>query len=239
VIQEISELKVKLFADGADLNSMLDLSKKEFIQGLTTNPTLMRKAGIKNYRQFAKEVLAEIKLKPVSFEVFSDDFDEMVKQGLEIASWGENVNVKIPITNSKGMSTGSVIKHLSGEGVSINATALMTVDQVKKVLDSANSSTKNYISIFAGRIADTGRDPVPLMKKALQMIKQSPNSELIWASPREVLNVFQANEIGCHIITATPDILKRLDFFGKDLIQYSLETVQMFRQDAIASQYTI
>lgn len=235
----MNEFKVKLFADGADLQTMLELSKKPYIKGLTTNPTLMRKAGIKDYKEFAKDVLGEIRNKPVSFEVFSDDFDEMIEQGMEIASWGSNVNVKIPITNSKGESSTKVIQHLSNQGVALNVTALLTSEQVKTVIESINPSASTYISVFAGRIADTGRDPIPVMQTSLELMGHLPNLELIWASPRELLNLIQADEIGCHIITATADILKKLELIGKDLTQYSLETVMMFRDDAVASGFTI
>jgi transaldolase len=234
----VDDLRVKLFADGADLVSMLEISKRDHIKGLTTNPTLMRKAGIKNYRGFAHEVLSEIKNKPISFEVFSDDLDEMMSQGIEIASWGNNVNVKIPITNTEGKSTREVIQRLSNQGVSLNVTAIMTLDQVDDVLTAINPSVNSFISIFAGRIADTGRDPIEIMSQALAAMKRFQNLELIWASPRELLNVIQANEIGCHVITATLDILNKLELLGKDLKEYSLETVKMFRNDAVASGYS-
>lgn len=236
---KLRDLKVKLFADGADLQTMVEMAKKPYIVGLTTNPTLMRKAGINNYRQFGLEVLSEIKNKPISFEVFSDDTDEMISQGMEIAGWAPNVNVKIPITNSKGEFTGKVIRQLSDHGVSLNITAIFTVDQVKQVMQFVNSTSKTYISIFAGRIADTGTDPLPIMQNALDIISQNSNTELIWASPRELLNVIQADNIGCHIITATPDILSKIDVIGKDLSQYSLETVRMFRNDAVASGFSL
>jgi transaldolase len=239
MLSNFKNLKVKLFADGADLATMLDMAKKSYIQGLTTNPTLMRKAGIHNYRKFAKDVLAEIRDKPISFEVFSDDFDEMISQGMEIASWGNNVNVKIPVTNSQGASTESVVQYLSDQGVVLNITAILTTQQVTKVIECVNPNSKAFISVFAGRIADTGRDPIPLMQEALEIMKVKPNTELIWASPRELLNVIQADDIGCHIITATLDILKKLEIVGKDLNQYSLETVKMFRDDALASGYSI
>ena len=232
-------MKVDLFADGADLQTMKEMAKKPFIKGLTTNPTLMRKAGINDYKLFAKEVISAIQDKPISFEVFSDEPEEMISQGLEIASWGKNVNVKIPITNSMGQSTKSVIKELSSEGVAINVTALLTMNQVKTVVDSVDESSNVFISVFAGRIADTGRDPIPLMQEALIIMKEKPKAKLIWASPRELLNVIQANEIGCHVITATSDILKKLELIGKDLSEYSLDTVRMFRDDALASGYRI
>ena len=239
MLSNFKNLKVKLFADGADLSTMLDMAKKSYIQGLTTNPTLMRKAGINNYRKFAKDVLVEIRDKPISFEVFSDDFDEMISQGMEIASWGNNVNVKIPVTNSQGASTESVVQYLSDQGVVLNVTAILTTQQVTKVIECINPNSKAFVSVFAGRIADTGRDPIPLMQKALEIMQVKPNTELIWASPRELLNVIQADDIGCHIITATSDILKKLEIVGKDLNQYSLETVKMFRDDALASGYSI
>lgn len=239
MLSNIRYLKVKLFADGADLATMLEMAKKSYIQGLTTNPTLMRKAGINNYRKFAKDVLAEIKVKPISFEVFSDDFNEMIAQGMEIASWGSNVNVKIPVTNSQGESTERVVQYLSDQGVTLNITAILTTEQVTKVIKCINPNSKAFISVFAGRVADTGRDPIPLMQGALEIMKAKTNTELIWASPRELLNVIQADEIGCHIITATSDILKKLELVGRDLSQYSLETVKMFRDDALASGYSI
>ena len=239
MLNNINELKVKIFADGADLPTMIDMSRKPFIKGLTTNPTLMRKAGIKDYRKFAKEVLVEIQDKPISFEVFSDDLKEMIEQATEIASWGRNVNVKIPITNSKGVETTQVVRELSSQGVALNITAILTVEQVRNVVESLDDNSVAFISVFAGRIADTGRDPIPLMQNAIQIMREKPKSELIWASPRELLNVIQADAIGCHVITATSDILKKLDIIGKDLSQYSLETVKMFRDDAVASGYSI
>ena len=239
MLNNINELKVKIFADGADLPTMIDMSRKPFIKGLTTNPTLMRKAGIKDYRKFAKEVLVEIQDKPISFEVFSDDLKEMIEQATEIASWGRNVNVKIPITNSKGVETTQVVRELSSQGVALNITAILTVEQVRNVVESLDDNSVAFISVFAGRIADTGRDPIPLMQNAIQIMKEKPKSELIWASPRELLNVIQADAIGCHVITATSDILKKLDIIGKDLSQYSLETVKMFHDDAVASGYSI
>ena len=218
---------------------MIEMYNKSYIKGLTTNPTLMNKAGVKNYRAFALDVLSVVKDKPISFEVFSDDFDEMIIQAKEIASWGSNVNVKIPITNSKGQETASVIRNLSNSGVIVNVTAVMTVTQVAKIIDSINTETSAFISIFAGRIADTGIDPIFTMVESLKIIKSAPNTELIWASPRELLNIIQAEEIGCHVITASSDILKKLDLIGKDLLQYSLETVKMFKDDAMKSGYSI
>jgi transaldolase len=239
MVTDVKNLEVKIFADGADLPTMLEMSTKPFIQGLTTNPTLMRKAGISDYKKFAREVLELIQNKPISFEVFSDDFKEMIEQAMEISSWGDNVNVKIPITNSKGDLTTQVIQELSSRGVALNITAILTTKQVKNVVEALDENSKAFISVFAGRIADTGRDPIPLMEEALEIMREKPRSELIWASPRELLNVIQADTIGCHIITATSDILKKLDIIGKDLNQYSLETVKMFRDDALASGYSI
>lgn len=232
-------LNVEIFADGANRDAMLEMYKKDFIKGLTTNPTLMRKAGITNYRQFALDMLSEIKDKPISFEVFTDDLDEMISHGLEIASWGKNVNVKIPITNSLGHSTSKVIKYLSEEGVPLNVTAILTHIQVQEVLEVASDSSTLFISVFAGRIADTGRDPIPIMKESLKIMGERVGTKLIWASPRELLNVIQADGIGCHIITATQEILNKLYLIDKDLNQYSLETVRMFRDDSLASGYQI
>jgi transaldolase len=235
----VSDLKTKLFADGADLLGMLEMNAKPFVQGLTTNPTLMRKAGITDYRGFAKEVLAEITEKPISFEVFSDELEEMTRQGIEIASWGKNVYVKIPVTTTTGESTASVVEYLVSRDVKVNVTALMTESQVVTVAKVLNPSVPSYVSVFAGRIADTGRNPIPIMETAIEILKVQPNSELIWASPRELLNVFQANEIGCHVITATNDILKKLELVGYDLDSYSLDTVKMFRTDSISAGFTL
>lgn len=235
----INRLKVKIFADGADLPTMLEMSKKPFIKGLTTNPTLMRKAGVSNYRKFAADVLEAIKDKPISFEVFSDDLNEMIRQASEIAGWGENVNVKIPITNSEGVSTTQVIKELSSRGVALNITAIFTAKQVEDVVEVLDIDTDAFISVFAGRIADTGRDPIPLMQEALQIMKSKPKSKLIWASPRELLNIIQADDIGCHVITATSDILNKLDLIGKDLLEFSQETVRMFRNDAEVTGFSL
>ena len=235
----VNDLKVKLFADGADLQGMLEMAAKPFIQGLTTNPTLMRKAGIEDYRKFAYDVLFQITDKPISFEVFSDDLEEMKRQGVEIASWGQNVYVKIPITTTSGDSTSPVVEFLVNRGVKVNVTALMTQDQVIHITKVLNPETPSYVSVFAGRIADTGRNPVPIMEECVAILAAEPNWELIWASPRELLNVFQANEVGCHIITATNDILKKLDLVGYDLASYSLDTVKMFRNDALAAAFSL
>ena len=218
---------IKIFADGANKTKILEMSKDPQISGFTTNPTLLYKEGITNFKNFAKDIIPELKEKPISFEVFSDDFDEMVKQAIEISLWGKNVYVKIPITNTKGESTYDVIEKLSLLDIKLNITAITTIEQVKKILPALNKDTESYISIFAGRIADTGVNPIPTMKKALNLIKNT-DIKLIWASSREIYNIIQADEIGCHIITATNDILKKLPLLGKDLTEYSLETVQMF-----------
>ena len=227
----IKNLQVKIFADGADKNGMLEMANKDHIKGLTTNPTLMAKAGIKDYKAFALDILKEIQSKPISFEVFSDDFSEMEDQALEIASWGSNVYAKIPITNTKRQPSYDLIHNLSSRGVKVNVTAIMTLDQVTKSVEALDSNIAAYISVFAGRIADTGVDPLPLMHKAVNILSSKPKSELIWASPRELLNIFHANAIGCQVITVTNDILKKLEFVGKDLDDYSLETVKMFYDD--------
>jgi len=234
-----SQLKIQLYADGADLQDMIEMASKPFISGLTTNPTLMRKAGILDYASFAKQVLTEVKEKPISFEVFSDDLEEMKRQALELASWGSNVYVKIPVTNTQGLTTAPVIEYLTSMGIKVNVTALMTIKQVKKVVSVLNPEIESCISVFAGRIADTGIDPMPLMKNCVQEMSILPNSKLIWASPRELLNVFQAESIGCHIITATSDILNKLSLVGYDLEKYSLDTVKMFYQDAKSAGYEI
>jgi len=235
----VNQLNVELYADGADLDGMLEMHAKPYIKGLTTNPTLMKKAGITDYSNFAREVLDRITDKPISFEVFSDEPSEMLNQGRKIAKWGENVFVKIPITNTRRESTSSIVKALASEGVKVNVTALMTVEQVKIVNDVLNPEIQSNVSIFAGRIADTGIDPISIMKNSLEILQSNKNCKIIWASPRELLNVFQANEIGCHIITATNDILKKLNLVGKDLEEYSLETVEMFYKDATAAGYSI
>ncbi len=235
----IANLKVKIFADGADLASMKEMYANPLIKGFTTNPTLMRKAGISEYRAFAAEVIATIPDRPISFEVFADEFDEMERQAYEIASWGPNVNVKIPVTNTRRQFSGHLIKRLSHAGVQVNVTAILSLEQVRQVRDCLAAETPAIVSVFAGRIADTGRDPVPMMAEAVRILKSKPKAELIWASPRELLNIFHADSIGCHIITATNDILKKLSLVGKDLENYSLETVQMFYNDAQAAGYNI
>jgi transaldolase len=238
-MNRIEQLSVKVFADGADLAGMLEMYRQPFIKGFTTNPTLMRKAGVSDYRAFARDVVRAIPDRPISFEVFSDDFDEMAVQALEIASWGSNVNVKVPVTNTRAEFAGPLISHLSSEGVFLNVTALMTRSQVERVMAALQGSAPAFVSVFAGRIADTGRDPMPIMAEAVRLVNARSRTELIWASPRELLNVFQADAVGCHIITATNDILKKLEGVGKDLDRFSLETVEMFRRDALAAGYTV
>jgi len=238
-MKKVEELKVKIFADGADKAGMLEMYEKPFVKGLTTNPTLMKKAGITDYRGFCKDILTSIKDKPLSFEVFSDDFAEMERQALEIASWGDNVYVKIPITNTKQETCYALVKKLASQRVKMNVTALMTLDQVSNVVAVLDPNTPSYVSVFAGRIADTGYDPVPLMTTAVEILKSSPAAELIWASPRELLNIFQADEIGCHVITVTNDIIKKLSLVGYDLEEFSLDTVKMFYADALSAGFTL
>jgi len=238
-MKPLNELKVKIFADGADLKVISNLSRNPLIKGFTTNPTLMRKAGISDYRAFAREVLNVVGGRPISFEVFSDEFAEMEKQAREIAAWGKNVYVKIPVTNTRREFAGKLIQRLAGAGVQLNITALLTGAQVKEVLHCLSPDTRSYISVFAGRIADTGRDPVPLMAEAVELLKTNPQAELIWASPRELLNIFHAEAVGCQVITVTHDILNKLSLVGKDLAEYSLDTVKMFYQDALSAGFRI
>lgn len=234
------QLKIKLFMDGADVDSMRTaVETMPHIKGFTTNPTLMRKAGITDYTSFAKEVLAAVKGMPISFEVFSDEFAEMEREGRIIHSWGPNASVKIPVTNTRAESAAPLIKQLSSEGVPLNITAILTLDQVREVAEALHPDTPSIVSVFAGRIADAGVDPVPLMKEAAEILHSRPKAELLWASPREVLNVLQAEESGCRIITATKDILAKLPLFGKDLREYSLDTVKMFWNDAKAAGFKI
>jgi transaldolase len=238
-MKTLNDLSVKIFADGADLKGMLEMYEKPYIKGFTTNPTLMRKAGVTDYEAFAREVLRNIPDRPISFEVFSDNLDEMDLQARKIASWGENVYVKIPVTNTKDESSALLVKNLSSAGVKLNVTAMLTLDQVREVSAALAGGTAAYISVFAGRAADAGVDPVPLMAEAVDIIRPYPQIELIWASPRELLNVLQADAIGCHVITVTNDILKKLSLIGKDLKEYSLDTVKMFRNDAVQAGYLI
>lgn len=236
----VDSLKVKIFADGADLQSMKTLYANPVVKGFTTNPTLMKQAGVTDYVEFAHKVLAAIPDRPVSFEVFADEFGEMEAQALEIASWGKNVNIKLPVTNTKGVFVGPLITRLANRGVQVNVTAVFTIDQVKAIAEALNADTPAIVSVFAGRIADSGIDPVPLMTEAAQILKKSrPKAELLWASPRELLNVLQADEVGCGIITVTGDILKKLALIGKDQDLYSLETVKMFYNDAQAAGFKI
>lgn len=231
--------KVKIFADGADKTGMLEMYNNPYISGFTTNPTLMYKVGIRDYKAFALDILAAIPDRPISFEVFSDDFDEMEKQALEIASWGDNVYVKIPVMNTQRQISYPLLQRLAGDGVKLNVTALMTLNQVRDVTQAIARGPASCISVFAGRIADTGVDPLPIMTAALEIMRPYPQLELIWASPRELLNVFQADALGCHIITVTNDILKKLSLVGKDLYQYSLETVQMFYEDGQKAGFSL
>jgi transaldolase len=234
----LHSLKVKIFADGADTSEMLEMYSKPFIKGLTTNPTLMRKAGISNYRAFAREILAKIRDKPLSFEVVCDEFAEMERQALEIAGWADNVYVKIPVTNTRGEASYALIRRLAARGVKLNVTAIMTLAQVRDAVSALRPEVASFVSVLAGRIADTGVDPVPLMATAVQMLKTCPKAELIWASPREVLNIFHADSIGCHVITASRDILKKLPLVGYNLDDYSLDTVRMFYRDAVEAGFS-
>lgn len=238
--ERLCDMKTKIFLDGADLKQMLEYSQKDsHVRGFTTNPTLMRKAGIKDYAAFVREVLSHIKDKPIAFEVFSDELPEMERQAHIIASWGPNVYVKIPVTNTKGIPTSPILKNLSRKGVKLNVTAVFTISQTRGVLESLSSGTSSVISIFGGRIANAGFDPMPIMREAVSLAKSLPNCEILWASPREAYNYVQAEQCGCHIITVTSDILKTIHSFGKDLDQFSLETVQMFYNDAQAAGYSL
>jgi len=236
---DINAFNISIYADGADLNSIRQSKKNPLIKGFTTNPTLMRQAGVTDYEAFAKEALQVVEGMPLSLEVFSDDFAEMEVQARKIASWGDNVNVKIPVTNTKGEGAAKLAKSLSNDGIICNITAMFTLEQVEDIVDALNPECEAIISVFAGRIADTGVDPMPLMREALEICKTKPKSKLLWASPREALNIVQANDTGCHIITVTPDLLKKMGSFNKDLHQFSLETVKMFHTDATASGYDI
>ena len=235
----IDQLKVKLYADGADRDGMLEMYEQPYIQGFTTNPTLMKKVGISDYEAFAHDILRSIPDRPISFEVFADEFDEMERQALKIKTWGDNVFIKIPISNTRKEMSYDLIERLSEAGVRLNITAILTLDQVRNVAEAVKNGPESIVSVFAGRIADTGLDPVPIMGEALEILKVAPRAELLWASPREVLNIYQADAIGCHIITATNDIIRKLSLAGKDLAQYSLETVQMFYDDARKAGYSL
>ena len=235
----MDQLKIKIFADGADLESMKELYQNPMVKGFTTNPTLMRKAGVTDYVAFAKEVLAAIPDAPVSFEVFADDFPSMEAQAMQIKSWGDNVNVKIPVTNTKGESSIPLIRKLSAAGVKLNITAIFTMQQVRDVADALHVDSPAVVSVFAGRIADTGIDPLPLMRDSVEVLKGKPKAELLWASPRELLNIYHADSVGCQIITVTPEVIGKLKLIGKDLNEYSLETVAMFYKDATAAGFDI
>ena len=235
----VSTPKVKLFADGADRAAMLEMRRDPLIRGFTTNPTLMRKAGVSDYEAFARDILRAIPDRPISLEVFSDDFEEMERQARRIAAWADNVYVKIPVTNTLGESSGELVRALARSGVKVNVTALLSLDQVRDMSAALAGGPPACISVFAGRVADTGRDPVPLMAAAVELLRLHPNIELIWASPRELLNIFQADAIGCHIITATSAILAKLHLVDKDLHEYSIETVKMFREDALKAGFTL
>jgi len=235
----LDDLRIKIFADGADLEQMRALAAEPHIKGFTTNPTLMRKAGVSDYEAFAQAALAALPAHPISFEVFADDPDGMIRQGRIIGGWSDRVSVKIPVTDTAGAFMGDVIETLSGDGVAVNVTAIMTPDQVRQVADALHPETPAIVSVFAGRIADTGRDPEPIMAECLEILADRPKAELLWASPRELLNIVHADRTGCHIITVTGDVLAKLKGLGKDLDLFSRETVQMFRRDAEAAGYAI
>jgi transaldolase len=238
-VTRLADLQVRIFADGADLVGIADVCRNPLIRGFTTNPTLMRKANVRDYRDFARAMLEIVGDRPVSFEVFSDEFGEMERQALEIASWGRYVYVKIPVTNTRGEFSGPLIRRLTADGVQVNVTALLTTQQVERVVQCLSAGAPSFVSVFAGRIADTGRDPVPIMAEAVRILARCPRAELIWASPRELLNIFQADGIGCQVITVTTDILAKLSQVDKDLDAFSLETVQMFRGDAVKAGFSI
>lgn len=234
-----TKLTVRVFADGADIVEIRKLVAEPLIAGFTTNPTLMRKAQVDDYEQFAHEFLECVPDRPISFEVFSDEFDDMERQARKIAGWGDNVYVKIPITNTEGVSSLDLVRRLTAEGVQLNITALLTNEQVDATAAALEGGSPAFVSVFAGRIADTGREPEPIMTRALDALRPLPGVELIWASPREVLNIAQADRIGCHVITVTPDLLAKIGLFGKDLGEFSLDTVRMFHRDASAAGYTL
>lgn len=232
-------LNTRVFADGADRSSMLELSRHPLVTGFTTNPTLLKQAGVTDFEVFARDILAHIPDRPVSLEVFADDFAEMARQARKMSSWGANVFVKIPVTNTKGESTHALIKSLAGDGVNINATAVMSLDQVEEVATALSHGPPSFISVFAGRIADTGRDPVPMMQSALTAISGLPQIELIWASPREIFNLYQAISIGCHVVTLPHSLLDKLHLFQKDLVDFSLDTVKMFYEDGLKAGFKV
>lgn len=235
----LAQFRIKLFADGADLDGMIEEYRKGIVSGFTTNPTLMKKAGVRNYEEFSKAALKAIPDLPISFEVFSDDFPGMEREARKIGGWGENVYIKIPVTNTKGESTVPLVKKLSHDGLKLNVTAIMMADQVRTVAKALSHDTPSIVSVFAGRVADTGRDPMPIMRESGEILKPNPKAELLWASTRELLNLIQAESCGCHIITITNDILKKVPLVGKDLKELSLETVQMFYSDAQSAGYRI
>ena len=235
----LDNLKIKIFGDGADIQTIKDLNGKNYVKGFTTNPSLIKKAGIKDYKQFAIDLLSQIKDKPISFEVFADDVTNMERQADEIASWGKNVYVKIPITNTKGESSQKLIRNLNTKGIKCNVTAIFTVDQAKKIIDTVDDKTPVILSIFAGRIADCGVNPIPIVDECIKTSQDKKNIEILWASTREVTNIFQADEINCHIITVPGDILKKFKYLGKDQLQFSQETVADFYEDAISAGYKI
>jgi transaldolase len=238
-VSQLDSLRVRIFADGADRESMLASYRNPLIRGFTTNPTLMRQAGVTDYAAFARDVLQVIPDRPISFEVFADDFAGMERQARLISGWGRNVFVKIPITNTRGESSCDLVRRLSRSGVQVNVTALLTLGQVRDVGQAVQGGAECYVSVFAGRVADTGRDPVPLMAAAVETLAPCPNAQLLWASPRELLNILQADAVGCHIITVTQGLVQRLDCIGRDLDAYSLDTVAMFRRDAQAAGYEL
>jgi transaldolase len=238
-VKSVEQLNVKIFADGAEKAGMLEMYAKPYIKGFTTNPTLMHKVGLTDYRAFARDIVEAIPDRPISFEVFSDEFEEMARQAREIATWGENVYVKIPVTTTRREPAYELVRSLSNDGIKLNITAIMIIEQVRAVVDAVREGAPSCVSVFAGRIADTGRDPVPIMAECVSILQAAPRAELIWASPRELLNVIQADDIGCHIITVTNDILKKLPLLGKDLADYSLETVRMFYDDGHKAGFTL
>jgi transaldolase len=238
-MSSLADLRIKIFADGADTGGIVEMSRRPYIAGFTTNPTLMRTAGVADYRAFAREVLAAVPNRPISFEVFADDFGDMERQAREIATWGDSVFVKIPVTDTKGNSAAELIRRLAGDGIKLNVTALLTSEQVETVSAALGDHAQSFISVFAGRLADTGRDPLPVISRALEVMRPCPRQQLIWASPREVLNIVQADAVGCHVITVTNDLLQKLDLIGKDPLQFSLETVRMFYEDAKKAGYTL
>lgn len=233
------EMKVKIYADGAQLESMIEEYNKGFVKGFTTNPSLMKKAGVKNYREFSKNVLSNIKDMPISFEVFADEKEKMIKEAKEISTWGKNVYIKIPVVDTKGRFTGEVIKEIANQDIKVNVTAVFTINQVEEILNCLNKDTQAIISIFAGRIADTGVDPTGIVKEAVEMAKEYKNVEILWASCRELYNIFQAQESGCHIITVQNNLLNKWNLVGKDLNSYSIETVNDFYKDAKSLGFSI